>query len=172
MTIECVTQVFGPVTLLCIQEISNSRFLHKFVCIKVHDWWCMNCQTSQCDQTVVVCKMHCTHLGKSVLYDQPTHICCESVDCRPSNGRHITNTLPTVHRLLADSRSTCYGWSYSTLLPTFVIILLWLSRPFARYLIDFHWEVCSLVDGQLHIVFISVGCFSLTGQNLTFLIQQ
>ena len=32
MTIECVTQVFGPVTLLCIQEIAIEDFyIHLYV---------------------------------------------------------------------------------------------------------------------------------------------
>ena len=49
----------------------------------------------------IVCTVHC---GKSALYDQPTHVGRESADCRPTNGRHFTNTWPTLHRQSAVSR--------------------------------------------------------------------
>ena len=42
-------------------------------------------------------------IGKSILCEKPTHVDRESVDCRPTNGRHITNTSPTLHRLSAVS---------------------------------------------------------------------
>ena len=45
-------------------------------------------------------------IGKSVLYDQPTHVGHESVDCRPLVDRSSADCWPLVGRLLVKCRPT------------------------------------------------------------------
>ena len=45
-------------------------------------------------------------IGKSVLYDQPTHVGRESVDCRPLVDRSSADCWPLVGRLLVKCRPT------------------------------------------------------------------
>ena len=52
--------------------------------------------------------------GKSALYDQPTHVDRESVDCRPLIDRLLADCWSLVGCLLAVSRSTQLPVSRST----------------------------------------------------------
>ena len=55
---------------------------------------------------IVWTRIHYNEEGKSILYDQPTHVGRESVDTSPTDGRLTANSRPTNSQVTADSRPT------------------------------------------------------------------